>query len=549
MNLTTVLSVIWIYKWWIVGFCFLAYIVFRGNTPIGKAMRIKPGANVPPGESWFIESLSKAGPLHSCSFVEFDGQGDYVDFEQHQHAWEKIGELARQQPLLLVIYCHGWKNNSQSSDVVKFCDFLGRLANSKVLANFHYRVHGVYLGWRGNLYRPHIEKDGKTQAYTDTKDRFGGPVVSPRWTRRRHWTRWLQENLSYWSRRRAAEHKVSSVPMARTVYTCASIAKSIDKDKERKIADLTASRVLVMGHSFGALMLERALNATTLDPLIDQWSWFSRPDGGPVSASAQLNPLPLDFVFFVNSAAPSIYAKAMRDFLAAHQAALARAHSTSALAPIFVSLTSSADSATRYAHPAANLFSRFYPSLRRKYTQLIKLRGTCDVNQSWFYRRTPGHQPLLVDHWLEECSQESAPPPDHATILEENLDYQTENPLEFWAHTSGTRGTVRRWKLTLQPAVADRSWTREFPTLHPSRCSYWLIRCDKRVIRDHNDIWSDTTMEVYAALYRLVEWARYPNNPAANQILSNYWNMNIGGSAAKRAASGSATGSPTTAAN
>jgi hypothetical protein len=98
------------YKWWIVGCSALACIVFRGNTPIGKPMGVEPGSGAHPEESWFIESLPEAGvPQHSCSFVEFDGQGDYV------------------------------------------------------------------------------------------------------------WTARLQENVSYWSRRRAAEHKVSSVPMARTV--------------------------------------------------------------------------------------------------------------------------------------------------------------------------------------------------------------------------------------------------------------------------------------------------------------------------------------------
>lgn len=529
MSLMVVGSLIWIYKWWILGFSVLAYIIFRGNAPIGKPMRVKPGDNVPAGESWYIESLPADGAsLHSCSFVEFDGQGDYVDFKQHQHAWEKVGELAKQQPLLLVIYCHGWKNNSQSSDVVKFCDFLGRLASTSAVDRFKYRVHGVFLGWRGNLYRPHIEKDGETHAYANTLKRFGSPVVSPKWSRRFVWTAWLQENFSYWSRRRAAEHKVSSVPMGRTVYTCASLVKSIDKDKGRNISSLTSSRVLVMGHSFGALMLERALNATTLDPLIDQWSWFSRQTSAPTQDAAHLNPLPLDFVFFVNSAAPSIYAKAMRDFLTAHQSALVRGHSVSALAPIFVSLTSSADSATRYAHPAANLLSRFYPSLRRKYTQLIKISGPCDVNQSWFYRRTPGHQPLLVDHWLEVCSQAPDPPRTHGEVLEQNLNYQTPNPLEFWAHTSGRNGILQRWQLTLEPAPADRAWAHKFGELQPSRCSYWLIRCDKRMIRDHNDIWSDTTMEVYAALYRLVEWARYPDNPLSNQVLGDYWGMPTG---------------------
>ena len=150
------------------------------------------------------------------------------------------------------------------------------------------------------------------------------------------------------------------------------------------------------------------------------------------------------------------------------------------------------------------------------------------MNQSWFYRRTPGHQPLLVDHWLDECSSASDLPRSHAEVLKQNLDYHTANPLEFWAHLSGKSGALRWWNLTLQPTKPDQALTRKFGTLYPSRCSYWLVRCDKRIIRDHNDVWSDTTMEVYAALYRLVEWARYPGNSLSNEILGNYWGMHTG---------------------
>jgi hypothetical protein len=175
---------------WIVGFL-VVYVLFRANTPIGKPMRFDPALGGPLGERWYMQSKPDSGAVHSCSFVEFDGRGDYIDFAQHKHAWEKVGELAKQQPLLLVLYCHGWKNNSQSSDVVKFNDFLGRLAASDTVANLHYRVHGVYLGWRGNLYRPFIEKDDELLAYARTCKLFGEPVVSPKWSRPSKWTRSL----------------------------------------------------------------------------------------------------------------------------------------------------------------------------------------------------------------------------------------------------------------------------------------------------------------------------------------------------------------------
>ena len=53
----------------------------------------------------------------------------------------------------------------------------------------------------------------------------------------------------------------------------------------------------------------------------------------------------------VNSAAPSIYAKEMRDFLEAHRRALGIDHDPTQDAPVIVSVTSTADWATGIIHP------------------------------------------------------------------------------------------------------------------------------------------------------------------------------------------------------
>ena len=135
----------------------------------------------------------------------------------------------------------------------------------------------------------------------------------------------------------------------------------------------------------------------------------------------------------------------MQDFLAAHQSALEHGKSRTPFTPILISVTSSADWATRYAHPAANVFSRFYPSLQRVYTDLLKVKGTCRINQSWFFRRTPGHQPLLVDHWLQEILPPPESPESLNDVLDENLDHQSANALEFLAHTAGKNGKLKRW--------------------------------------------------------------------------------------------------------
>ena len=164
---------------WILGCLAVAaaiYLCFRARTPVGKPMRKTPSAGVPIGERSFIETLAANGePVHSCSFIEFDGRGDYLDFDQHRHAWEKVKELASRQPLVLVFYCHGWKNNSQSYDVVKFNDFLGRLAASEAVTKPNYRVHGVYLGWRGNLYHPYVDKSDKSARSAYARSSLASP--------------------------------------------------------------------------------------------------------------------------------------------------------------------------------------------------------------------------------------------------------------------------------------------------------------------------------------------------------------------------------------
>lgn len=519
-------------------------VLIAGCTSVGKPMRHDPESGVPLSKSWYLESkpVGDALPV-SCSFIEFDGRGDYIDIRQHAAAWTKVKQLAETQPLLLVFYCHGWKNNSQSGDVLEFSEFLSRLSRADALGNLKYRVHGIYLGWRGNVFQPFVSKGqpGDRNAYRISEELFGEPIIDDDHHRSSRLLTLLPEQLSYWGRRNAAENKVSSVPIARTIFTCASLAKAMDHHQSRTNF-LQSSRVMVMGHSFGALLLERALNATCIDPLTDQWTWFEkhtesgktklRQRTDPALTKVDTNPLPLDFVLFVNSAAPSIYAKTMRDFLTAHRSALEDSGSTAANTPVFISITSAADGATRKLHPLANTFSFFYPSLQHSYTNLLKIPANSPrrVHQSAFFKRTPGHNPLLVDHWLERRDPLPTDPIDHDNILNYNLDYFTDDPLSFLA-VSPKDKSIRRWAFSLTPPdksehshKSELRWSRQFGSVESNRSSYWIIRCNSGLIREHNDVWSDTAMQMYAGLYRLVEWTRQPaNQHRVNEVFENYW--------------------------
>src|SRR5262245_44675806 len=94
-----------------------------------------PPSSTDKADAWYIESQPTNGakPI-SCSFVEFDERGDYLDFQQHRHAYTKIKGLAQDdERLLVVIYVHGWKNNAQSGDVVRFNSFLEQVASSPLV--------------------------------------------------------------------------------------------------------------------------------------------------------------------------------------------------------------------------------------------------------------------------------------------------------------------------------------------------------------------------------------------------------------------------------
>ena len=139
-----------------------------------------PQATIANAQKWYIESNSpERGLPHSCSFVEFDERGDYLDFHQHKHAYEKVLALAQKhEHLIVVMFLHGWQNNGQSGNVVDFNDFLHQLATHTDVKGPHHRVHGIYLSWRGACLKHAI--DPRNQTFRQVAKRYGGDIVDLR---------------------------------------------------------------------------------------------------------------------------------------------------------------------------------------------------------------------------------------------------------------------------------------------------------------------------------------------------------------------------------
>jgi hypothetical protein len=82
------------------------YLVLRtGFSPNGKPMRFDPASETgsTKTKSWYIEGVSAAGVPISCSFLEFDERGDFLDFNQHRDSQARLKHFAKAGNLLLVI--------------------------------------------------------------------------------------------------------------------------------------------------------------------------------------------------------------------------------------------------------------------------------------------------------------------------------------------------------------------------------------------------------------------------------------------------------------
>jgi hypothetical protein len=456
----------------------LLITLFPGCAPWNAQTRMVPRSEpVRPGASAYIESHRPDGHNYGCSFIEFDGKGGFLGFDQFSHALAVLSQRKEQSNVLLVIYCHGWNNNAQSGDVLRFVSFLRRLSDSSSIQSETLRVEGVYLGWRGSQYLPAVSKsDEATDPKLNTD--FGGDLIDHQWNDSDLGDTILSpaRYLSYWSIKDRAEFHVSRVPLARAVFSLAFTLKSpTELGKHRH------HRVFVIGHSFGALLLEQAIGQASVGLITSEWNQKQNRDAR----------WPFDLIVFLNSAAPSLYAKQLGEFLEDD-------HKTSAR-PRIISITSTGDWATGIVHPLGNWAKRFAPDLQREYHPYGKTGPTV---AAWkYYDLTPGHNPYLINHVVEPIA--GIPVTDlngEDQIFSQNL--RSDNPTDtFYTQRPGEKSQA--WRI--RDLTERHPKTEEAAARRQYASNYWIVTVPPEIIKDHTDIWSNPPMEMLAGIYRISE--------------------------------------------
>lgn len=371
-----------------------------------------------------LDNVEEVAGKSAIAFVELDDQGEFWDPRQLQHATQMI-DRANGHPngAIVVLFIHGWNHNAKPGDknIAGFRRILAEISSREAVGGRDARpVVGVFVGWRG-----------------DATARPG--LLMP---------------FSFFNRRSAAL-RVSGPSSTELVYEVSTTAKENPRTK-----------VILMGHSFGGLVLERAVTQAMIGSVI-----AARGGQGQV--------FPADAVLLLNPASQAIYAKQFIEALGRERVRLFRRTDDGARyeRPLIVSITSRADTATRLAFPAG-LVSR---SLNKRFRRYEEDSCVPLGRQRVFYRRTAGHSPVLRSHEVTPISADILP--DLGRGFGEvhiELDPISREPRFSF------RGEERIFTLQRRPRAFNVS-------------PYWVVRVDKSLIPDHGRIFGSDTVSLIGA--------------------------------------------------
>ena len=399
---------------------------------------------------------------YTLAFIEFDDQGEMWDPSQLTRAVEVIDRVNRQEEGCIVItYIHGWQHNAsekseqkKGGNVHDFKDFLSLVASAVRAQEVgsDRPVVGVYLGWRG--------KSGSI------------PGLNA---------------LTFYERSGAAR-RIAGTSSTEVIYRLISATKTRPR-----------SKILLMGHSFGGQILERAVTQAMVGELLD-------------SRTTLEERLAADLVVLINPASKSIQAKQFVEMLDRSRIELYRTDRTGKRhrVPLMVSITSSADLATRWAFPSGTWISAIGKNFHRYSDEACLQFG----RQRSFYVRTPGHNKALVSHEVTAKPLAADEHPAELGNLRAGL-VETEFDPVAGRYVFSFKGAKDRF--TLRPLSGAANDT-----------PYWIMGVPKQLIPGHSGFFTEDTLRLIGAIVRIsgmletdsptevvVESAVRPNNLAA----------------------------------
>ncbi len=371
---------------------------------------------------------------YQLAIVEFDDHGDFWNSRQLDAAVNMIKEANKSRRGARVLtFVHGWhddaspKNETGNGNLHFLEQELHALSAATAKGEDRPATVGVYLAWRGD------------------STRFPGP-------------------FSFYNRLEAAERIAAGPAITKTLLSILTVTRTNP-----------LSRSLVVGHSMGALILERTMMKIVIaDEVAAEFD--------PTRAIA----CPADLILLINAAAPALYARNFITLLKAHTAPINPEYGHGDLErPVVVALTSAGDGDTGRWFPIGMTIGSFLERFRTYHDGSGDAPGEGKVyRQQYLWQHTAEHTKELWSHRVEvstEAVEATAEPSVQPCLPEESGTHD----LCF-----RVTGDGQRIKFNFR-RVADGSFNGQ----SNGQSKYWIMEVPSQVLPDHSKIFNQRTFE------------------------------------------------------
>ncbi|YCM46481.1 hypothetical protein V2O64_10670 [Verrucomicrobiaceae bacterium 227] len=289
------------------------------------------------------KAIESHGERVSLAHVEIDDQGELTSREQLKRVTDHI-RAESDEPLLLVVYIHGWNRNSSSSriegggDLINFRKWLKEVNE----ADPGQKTMGVFVSWRGR----------SLSTFPVGVDYF---------------------------HRHAAARRMGGVAGTEVLHEIGATARAAN----------AKSRIVMMGHSMGGAILESSFSESIASRVA-----MKHAEGKRVKR----RDFPADLIVTINSAESAIHA---RQLISTFKSRKIRDIEGG---PLIVSITSQDDIVTRLAFPLGNFLGRWvlpFNVFNTGVSGMYRERQPADLlqgTQAAAHRTTVGHFQPLFSH-------------------------------------------------------------------------------------------------------------------------------------------------------
>ncbi len=377
------------------------------------------GALLPTCSVQVVKSVFDNKPVDiPVAFVEFDDVGQAFKRGQIKAA-EDVIRAERQQhkddTVVTVLFIHGWKNNA-SDNTANVPGFRRFLQEFEPKLPPHVRLVGVYFGWRGGTTNLAVVKE-----------------------------------LTYWNRRDDATY-IPGSNLSEALLRVARAAKGPEYNDPQ-------SNFVVVGHSFGGLVLERTVTQYLTRRVVEH-------EPTDKEHSGDFRPF-ADLLVFVNEAAAATEAIQLLTML--------KDSVELQTYPTIVSITSEGDMATRFILPVGQGASLLKPSKKglRDYGPPSGPAKEYDADpfgiakQRSYYLRSATHIQQLQSHVIGS--------EDNKDILNAYKDTDQGYTCASIPFVDGNATKFKNYYVVRRRAA-------------PNNTPYWIMQMPTEIVADHSNV-------------------------------------------------------------